>query len=82
MEKKARLSRVLALIEERGWSYTYNEEDGLGSIDFDYRGVPYHIWADIMDFQLRPWSIEDAEDIAVEADNPRIAANLFYTSAL
>lgn len=29
-----------------------------------------------MDFQLRPWSIEDAEDIAVEADNPRIAANL------
>ena len=22
----------------------YNEEDGLGSIDFDYRGVPYHIW--------------------------------------
>ena len=44
MEQKGHLGRVLALIEERGWSYTYNEEDGLGSIDFDYRGVPYHIW--------------------------------------
>ena len=23
---------------------TYTEEDGLGSLDFSYRGVPYHIW--------------------------------------
>jgi len=38
------LKRVLAFIKEKGWKYTYTQEDGLGSIDFDYRGVPYHIW--------------------------------------
>ena len=44
MEQAAHLKRVLAFIQERGWEYTYSEEDGCGSIDFDYRGVPYHIW--------------------------------------
>ncbi len=29
-----------------------------------------------MDFQLRPWRMEDAESVALEADNPHIAANL------
>lgn len=29
-----------------------------------------------MDFRLRHWKTEDAKAIAVEADNPRIAANL------
>lgn len=44
MAEEARLQRVLALIQEKGWSHTYHEEDGCGSIDFEYRGVPYHIW--------------------------------------
>ena len=44
MEQTTQLSRILAFIRERGWTYSYHEEDGLGSIDFDYRGVPYHIW--------------------------------------
>ena len=43
MEEK-RLGRLLAFMEERGWKYEFTEEDGLASIDFDYRGVPYHIW--------------------------------------
>jgi hypothetical protein len=44
MEQTDRLNQVLAFIRERGWNYHYSEEDGCGSIDFDYRGVPYHIW--------------------------------------
>lgn len=44
MNETASLSRVLAFIRERGWEYTYHEEEGCGSIDFSYRGVPYHIW--------------------------------------
>lgn len=44
MDQAQHLKRVLTFIKERGWEYTYSEEDGLGSIDFDYRGVPYHIW--------------------------------------
>lgn len=38
------LEKVRAYLKERGWEYAYTEEDDLGSIDFDYRGVPYHIW--------------------------------------
>ena len=44
MDQTQHLQKVLAFIQERGWEYTYSEEDGCGSIDFDYRGVPYHIW--------------------------------------
>jgi len=43
MEER-RLQKVLQFIEEKGWKYSYHQEDGCGSIDFDYRGVPYHIW--------------------------------------
>ena len=39
MSKEARLTRVLAFLREKGWKCTYNEEDGCGSIDFEYRGV-------------------------------------------
>ena len=39
-----RLARIREFIRERGWSFTYHEEDGCGSLDFEYRGVPYHIW--------------------------------------
>lgn len=54
MEETKRLSRVLALIRERGWKYTDCEEDGCGSIDFEYRGVPYHIW----EFCDGEWGVE------------------------
>ncbi|MCD7841597.1 MAG: hypothetical protein LUG56_03920 [Lachnospiraceae bacterium] len=43
MDEK-RLGRVRSFIEERGWKYSYSEEDGCGSIDFEYRGLAYHIW--------------------------------------
>ncbi|MCI8995873.1 MAG: kinase [Lachnospiraceae bacterium] len=44
MAETERLQKVLAFIREKGWSHTCHEEDGCGSIDFEYRGVPYHIW--------------------------------------
>jgi hypothetical protein len=53
-EETTRLSRVLALIRERGWKWKYSEEDGCGSIDFEYRGVPYHIW----EFRDGEWGVE------------------------
>ena len=40
----AYLERIQAYLKKQGWEYRYSEEDGCGSIDFDYRGVPYHIW--------------------------------------
>lgn len=39
-----RLERILDYLKEKGWKYSYVEEDGLGSIDFEYRGLQYHIW--------------------------------------
>lgn len=40
----AYLEKIQVYLKEQGWEYRYSEEDGCGSIDFDYRGVPYHIW--------------------------------------
>jgi hypothetical protein len=39
-----RLERIQALLKERQQPYSYVEEDACGSIDFDYRGIAYHIW--------------------------------------
>ena len=54
MENAGRLTKVLDFIRQRGWEFTYSEEDGCGSIDFEYRGVPYHIW----EFEENGWGVE------------------------
>ncbi|MGI6012449.1 MAG: kinase [Ruminococcus sp.] len=49
-----RLQRIRDLLEEMNLKYTYTEVDGCGSLDFDYRGVPYHIW----EFHDGEWGAE------------------------
>ncbi|HIX77533.1 MAG TPA: kinase [Candidatus Fusicatenibacter merdavium] len=39
-----RLEKTQRYLKDKGYSYTYTEEDGMGSIDFDHRGLKYHIW--------------------------------------
>ena len=39
-----RLEKVQKRLEEKGMCFTYIEEDGCGSIDFEHRGLSYHIW--------------------------------------
>lgn len=39
-----RLEKIQGYLRSKGWEYQYTEEDGCGSIDLGYRGVPYHIW--------------------------------------
>lgn len=39
-----RLEKLQNLLKEKGFPFTYSEEDGCGSIDFEYRGVAYHVW--------------------------------------
>ena len=34
--------------------YIYTEVEDCGSLDFDYRGVPYHIW----EFHDDEWGVE------------------------
>lgn len=54
MEGQKRLENVLDFIKERGWNYKVCEEDGCTSIDFEYRGVSYHIW----EFYDEEWGVE------------------------
>ncbi len=54
MEEKKHLEHVLAMLKERGWNYKECEEDGCKSIDFEYRGVAYHIW----EFYDEEWGVE------------------------
>ena len=54
MSEMTRLKKVIAFIEERGWDYRASMEDECGSIDFSYRGVPYHIW----EFHDGEWGVE------------------------
>ena len=49
-----RLEQIQTLLKERQQPYSYVEEDGCGSIDFEYRGIAYHVW----DFQDEAWGAE------------------------
>ncbi len=39
-----RLSRIQEYLRQRGWKYIYTEEEGLGSLTFEARGLRYHVW--------------------------------------
>ena len=39
-----RLEKMQSFLNEKQWPFSYMEEDGVGSIDFEYRGISYHIW--------------------------------------
>lgn len=39
-----RLGRLQDYLKEKGWNYRYTEEDGCGSLDWEYRGIIYHVW--------------------------------------
>lgn len=49
-----RLQKIKKLLEEMKLEYTYTEVEECGSLDFDYRGVPYHIW----EFHDGEWGVE------------------------
>ena len=39
-----RLERIQAYIRQKGWKYTYAEPEGLGALDFEVKGLRYHVW--------------------------------------
>ena len=39
-----RLERVRKCLEEKGMEYTYSENDDCGAVEFEFRGLRYHIW--------------------------------------
>lgn len=39
-----RLQKLQDYLTVRGFPFAYREEEDCGSIDFDHRGLHYHIW--------------------------------------
>ena len=39
-----RLLRVREALDKKKIPFTYTEEDSCGSLDFIFRGLPYHVW--------------------------------------
>lgn len=39
-----RLEKLQQFMNGKNIPFTYTEEGGLGSIDFEYRGLSYHVW--------------------------------------
>ncbi len=39
-----RLEKLQSYIEEKGWKQEYTKEGGCGSLDFEHRGLSYHVW--------------------------------------
>ncbi len=39
-----RLSKIQQALEKKNIAFSYAEEDGCGSLDFQFRGLAYHIW--------------------------------------
>ncbi|MBC3887086.1 kinase [Acetobacterium paludosum] len=44
------LDQIKQFIESKEWPYRYTDVAELGSIDFEYLGVSYHVW-EFMDDQ-------------------------------
>ena len=49
---KMRLEKTQKYLKEHDYPYRYTEEDGMGSIDFEHRGLKYHIW-EFQDGEIR-----------------------------
>lgn len=39
-----RLTKLQEFLRNKGWPFTYAEENGLGCVDFEHRGLSYHVW--------------------------------------
>lgn len=39
-----RLEKIKKYLMSKDWDFQYTEHENLGSIEFEYRGVGYHIW--------------------------------------
>ena len=49
-----RLEKVKSALKQKNIDFSYVEEDGCGSIDFEFRGLRYHIW----EFYDEEWGVD------------------------
>lgn len=39
-----RLKKLQDFLQKKGWKYQYTEENDCASLDFEHRGLTYHVW--------------------------------------
>ncbi len=39
-----RFKKIRAYLDSKNWPYRYTENNDCGGIDFNHRGLAYHIW--------------------------------------
>ena len=54
------MPEIQSVLNEKNISFSYVEEDNCGSIDFEHRGLRYHIWE----------FADDVEPVGVEIMTP------------
>ena len=49
------MPEIQSVLNEKNISFSYVEEDNCGSIDFEHRGLRYHIWEFADDVERSAW---------------------------
>ena len=49
------LEKLQTYLRDKGHEYQYTEEDGCGSIDWEHRGLMYHVWENPRMTVARSW---------------------------
>lgn len=62
-----RLEQVRKALEQKNITFEYTEEDGLGSLDFLFRGLKFHVWefedGEISGAETNVFNVGKAQDI-------------------
>ena len=61
------MPEIQSVLNEKNISFSYVEEDNCGSIDFEHRGLRYHIWefvdGDVWGVETNVYHAGKSEDI-------------------
>lgn len=66
-EDNMRLPKVRAALKQKRITFEYAEEDGMGSLDFIFRGLKFHVWefedGKILGAETNIFNVGKAQDI-------------------
>ena len=66
-EKREKYKKIQEALKTKNIIFTYTEEDNCGSLDFQFRGLRYHIWefvdGDIWGVETNVYHAGKSEDI-------------------
>ncbi len=69
-----RLERIQKALQQKKILFSYTEEDGVGSLDFMFRGLGYHVW-EYEDGAAETNVFHAGKSVEVEGDYEQIIAD-------